>query len=186
MFGTSRLPRAAEKSQDDPSGPARELAQLRETIARNRRELQSLQGPAAEPRTARAAFELGAAIDGMEKATQKILKSAETIDESARTLAATMKTGYERGLAQDIQDQTMRIYEACHFQDLAGQRIGKAIAALRAVEEHVARMTALWDGHAAQPTAAAGRAGDHRLINGPKLDGDSGHASQHDIDKMFG
>jgi hypothetical protein len=24
------------------------------------------------------------------------------------------------------------------------------------------------------------------LINGPKLDGDSGHASQHDIDKMFG
>jgi hypothetical protein len=24
------------------------------------------------------------------------------------------------------------------------------------------------------------------LINGPKLDGDAGHASQRDIDKMFG
>ena len=30
---------------------------------------------------ARAAGELGAAVDGMEKATQKILKSAEVIDE---------------------------------------------------------------------------------------------------------
>ena len=30
------------------------------------------------------------------------------------------------------------------------------------------------------------RDGDARLLNGPKLDGDVGHASQDDIDAMFG
>ena len=35
---------------------------------------------------------------------------------------------------------------------------------------------------------AGGQAGHGRprLLNGPKLDGDPGHASQHDIDAMFG
>ena len=88
----------------------------------------------------RAAGELGAAIDGMEKATQKILKSTEVIDESARTLAAALKTDYERGLAQDIQDQVVQIYEACNFQDLAGQRIGKVIETLTMIEDTVAAM----------------------------------------------
>jgi hypothetical protein len=33
---------------------------------------------------------------------------------------------------------------------------------------------------------AAQHARGRSLINGPKLDGDAGHASQHDIDAMFG
>jgi chemotaxis protein CheZ len=37
----------------------------------------------------------------------------------------------------------------------------------------------------AEPPAKALRAG-HTLLNGPKLDDDVGHASQSDIDKMFG
>ena len=134
----------------------------------------------------RAAYELGAAIDGMEKATQKILKGTEIIDESARTLAATLKTGYERGLAQDIQEQTVRIYEACHFQDLAGQRIGKAIAALNAVEAARDAHDRAVEGHAPHPAAAANHSAGRRLVNGPRLDGDADHASQRDIDKMFG
>ncbi len=191
MFGHHRVthaPRASEQTHEDQAGLAREFAPLREIIARSKRELTALQGPASEPRMSRAAYELGAAIDGMEKAAQKILKSTEIIDESARTLAATLKIGYERGLTQDIQEQTMRIYEACHFQDLAGQRIGKAIAALNAVEQHVASMIALWDnlGHAPQQAMAANHSAGRVPIHGPRLDGDAGHASQRDIDKMFG
>jgi chemotaxis protein CheZ len=182
MFGKSRM--APERPRDDPSGLARELAELRATFEQNRRELQSLQGHAGEPRMTRAAYELGAAVDGMEKAAHKIIKSTEMIDESAKTLAATMKTGYERGLAQDIQEQAMRIYETCHFQDLAGQRIGKAIAALNTIEKHVARMVALCNGDAPHVTTTVRPA--RSLINGPRLDGDTGHASQRDIDKMFG
>jgi chemotaxis protein CheZ len=177
--------RAPARAADKPQNIGRELAQMRDTIVRNKRELMNLHGGANEPRMIRAAFELGAAIDGMEKATQTILKSTEAIDESAKTLAVTLQSGYEHGLAQEIQEQTVRIYEACNFQDLAGQRIGKAIAALQTIEEHVTRMLAQWDEIATAAPAAAPSC-EPTLINGPKLDGDKGHATQRDIDAMFG
>ncbi len=161
----------------------RELASVQDTIARNRRDLAGLIGDGKERRLTRAAGELGAAIAGMEKATQKILHEAEGIDECARALAATLKTDYERGLAQDIQEHTVKIYEASNFQDLAGQRIAKVIAALDLVEE---RLSAMLDGCNGRAAAAPKPAPANGLINGPKLDGDAGHASQGDIDAMFG
>jgi hypothetical protein len=60
-----------------------ELAQIQEAITRNKRELASLIGDGKERRMARAGDELRAAVDGMDYATQKILKSVEAIDESA-------------------------------------------------------------------------------------------------------
>lgn len=177
----ARAPVASKPARPDAD---RDLGVLRDMIARSKREMLALQGGAAEPRMTRAAYELGAAIDGMERATQKILKCSEAIDESARTLAVTLKTPYNIGLAQEIQEQTMRIYEACNFQDLAGQRIGKAIAALQVIEEHIERMMALW---AECPVPAApAKPADAHLLYGPKLDGDRGHASQSDIDAIFG
>ena len=94
---------------------------------------------------------------------------------------------YERGLAQDIQEHVVRIYEACNFQDLAGQRIGKVIAHAQAgrgaARDRCWRHSkTAFRRSADQPPAAAPA---RELINGPKLDGDAGHASQHDIDTMF-
>lgn len=163
----------------------RELESVYDAIDRSKRELIALHGNAAEdPRLPRAERELGAAIGAMESATQKIIKAAEAADESARNLTATLKDDYKRGLAQDIQDNVVQIYEACHFQDLTGQRINKAIAALQSIDQGLARVFEIWGGldqfrrHAPAPS--------HKLINGPKLEGDAGHASQHDIDRMFG
>ena len=93
---------------------------MRDTIARSERELAALRGGVPLPRLQN---ELGAAIGGMDDATQKILRSTEAIDESARALSATLKDDYKRGLAQEILEQAVQIYEACNFQDLAGQRI---------------------------------------------------------------
>jgi chemotaxis protein CheZ len=90
-----------------------------------------------DKRMTRAAGDLGAAVEATEKATDKILQAAEAIEACARTLAAR-----EAGLARDIQDQLLRIYEACTFQDLAGQRIGKAIATLGLVEDGMASLVA--------------------------------------------
>jgi chemotaxis protein CheZ len=165
-----------------------ELAQLHDAIARNRRELSALIGDSHDRRMAHAAGELGAAVEGMEKATVKILKSTEVIDESARTLAASVKTDYERGLTQDIQDQVVKIYEACNFQDLGGQRIGNVIAILNMIEDRVNGMLERCTAQpieaptlisSAKPTAASS------LINGPRLDGASGHTNQNDIDALF-
>ncbi|MGH6664248.1 MAG: protein phosphatase CheZ [Pseudolabrys sp.] len=192
MFGgrVAAKPTAGDsKARTEPAGDTlrkfqAELALLHDALARNKRELAALIGDGEQRRMARAAGELGAAIEGMEKATVKILKSTEVIDESARALAASVKNDYERGLTQDIQDQVVQIYEACNFQDLGGQRIGNVIATLNAIEDQVNGMLARCklqaaDASVAKPAAAPG------LLNGPRLDGASGHTSQSDIDSMF-
>lgn len=182
--GLARAPR--ESKAPAPAEPSsRELAQLRDTIALQKRDLAALLDKGKERRMARAAGELGAAVDGMEKATDKILKSAEAIDDSARALATTLKGDYERGLTQDIQEHVVHIYEACNFQDLAGQRIGKVVATLHMIEEQLVAMLARCNGGIEVPATALPASG-HGLINGPRLDGDTGHTNQRDIDKLFG
>src|SRR5450631_1557380 len=178
----------ARAEQPDADGTVqslkRELALLHDAIARNKRELAVLIGDGRERRMAHAAGKLGAAVEGMEKATEKILKSTEVIDESAKALAASLKDDYKRGLAQEIQDHVVKIYEACNFQDLSGQRIGHVVETLNMIEDQV---EAMLDRHKGRPgeAPAAKPVSDHGLLNGPRLDGDSGHTNQIDIDKMF-
>jgi chemotaxis protein CheZ len=163
----------------------RELARLHDAIEHNKRELGVLIGEGRERRMAHAAGKLGAAVEGMEKATEKILKSAEVIDESARALTAALKTDYERGLAQDIQDHVVKIFEACNFQDLSGQRIGHVIETLNTIEDQVEAMLER-DARTPGEAPAAKPPSGPSLLNGPRLDGDSGHTSQSAIDAMFG
>ncbi len=179
--------RGGEGGNADLAGLREELALIHDAVGRTKRELAALTGAGhAGPHVSRATGELNAVAGATEKATQKILRAAEEIDENAKTLAAAVKN--EQGLAQDIQDQVVQIYEACNFQDLAGQRIGKVMVTLKVVEEHVARMLEIWNGieQGKMHNAAASRQRpEGRLVNGPKLNGDPGHASQRDIDKMF-
>ncbi len=177
---------AAQPVTDDANVQAlkRELARLHDAIAHNKRELGVLIGEGRERRMAHAAGKLGAAVEGMEKATEKILKSSEVIDESARALAASLKTDYQRGLAQDIQDHVVKIFEACNFQDLSGQRIGHVIETLNTIEDQVEAMLGR-DLHAPGEAPAAKPSAGQGLLNGPRLDGDSGHTSQSDIDAFY-
>ena len=126
----------------------------------------------------RSQHELSAAVTDMENGTQNILRSAENADEAARNLVASLHDDYKRGLAQDVVDHVTRIYEHCNFQDLAGQRLSKVAAILRTLDAKLARIAEKWNG---------GQGRDERpaLVNGPKLDGDRGHTSQAEIDRMF-
>jgi chemotaxis protein CheZ len=162
----------------------RELAQLNDAVAHTMRELGALIGDSRERHMARAAGKLGTAIEAMEQATEKILKSTEVIEDSTKALATAMKTDYERGLAQEIQDHVVKIYEACNFQDLSGQRIGHVIETLTTIEDRVESML---DRHQRRPCdwSAAKPGCGETLLNGPRLDGDSGHTSQQDIDILF-
>jgi chemotaxis protein CheZ len=184
-------PKAAHACRERPDAAdsavqalKRELALLQDTIARNKRELAALIGDGHDRRMAHAAGKLGAAVEGMEKATVKILKSTEVIDDSAKALAAALKTDYERDLAQDIQDHVVKIYEACNFQDLAGQRIGNVIATLNMIDDQVASILDRCRGQPGDTPAAEPFSG-RGLLHGPRLDGASGHTSQSDIDVLF-
>ncbi|MGY4257034.1 chemotaxis regulatin CheY-phosphate phosphatase CheZ [Bradyrhizobium sp. USDA 4516] len=133
--------------------------------------------------------ELGAVVGGTEQATQQILEAVEAIDQAASALANNVTPDQQKRLSEDIQERVVSIFEACNFQDLTGQRISKVMQTMKFIEQHINEMMKIWGGVDAikshVPAIVDTREGDARLLNGPKLDGDAGHASQDDIDAMF-
>jgi len=127
-------------------------------------------------RLARGAAELACAMESMEKACGTVLEVAERTNEQARQLAASAETDDMRALARVIHEQMTRIFELCHFHDLAGQRIEKVIALLTGLDERLS-------GFASPPELALAGSG---MGNGPRLDGASGHVGQDEIDALFG
>ncbi len=73
-----------------------------------------------------ATDELDAIVGHTAQATNAILESCETLDEVSATVVGDA--------AAKLQDATTRIYEACSFQDITGQRITKIVATLKTIE----------------------------------------------------
>jgi chemotaxis protein CheZ len=167
-----------------------ELDLIYDAINRTKQELATVHVTGFEgPEMARVTNELDAIVGGTEHATEQILSNAEEIDQMASTLAARLKDEQDRALVADAQERVIKIFEACNFQDLTGQRITKVVGTLKFIETHIVRMMEIWGGLEAfkdiAPEPIAQRDGDARLLNGPKVEGETGHASQDDIDALF-
>jgi chemotaxis protein CheZ len=167
-----------------------ELDLIYEAINQTKHEIATLHATGFEgPEMKRVTHELDAIVDGTENATESILAAAEFIDQTANSLSASIKNEQEKAQASDIQEHVIRIFEACNFQDLTGQRITKVVATLKFIEQHIVRMMDIWGGIESfkdqEPDAIAEREGDQSLLNGPMLTGEIGHASQDDIDALF-
>jgi chemotaxis protein CheZ len=167
-----------------------ELDLIHDAISRTKREIAVLHGKSFNgEEMAKVNGELGAVVGGTEQATQQILEAAESIDQAASALSKVNSPDQQKILSEEIQERIISIYEACNFQDLTGQRITKVMATMRFIEQHINTMMEIWGGvdaikqHA--PSIVDTREGDAKLLNGPKLDGDPGHASQDDIDALF-
>ncbi len=165
-----------------------EMDVIDQAIKKTKGEMISLQDHGLDGgQMARVTQELAAVKEGTTEATDRILKAAETIEQTSSTLVAALKGGHEQGMAQDIQDQVTQIFEACNFHDLTSQRISKVVTTLKTVEDHIAQMIEIWSA-IERFTNYVGRLAppdNESMLNGPKLDGDEGHASQNDIDAMF-
>ena len=167
-----------------------ELDLIHDAISRTKREIAVLHGKSFEgEEMARVNGELGAVVGGTEEATQQILEAAESIDQAASALTKVNSPDQQKLLAEDIQERVVSIFEACNFQDLTGQRNKKVMTTMKFIENHISVMMEIWGGvdaiKAHTPAIVDTREGDARLLNGPKLDGDVGHASQDDIDALF-
>jgi chemotaxis protein CheZ len=141
------------------------------------------------PEMARVTNELDAIVGGTENATEQILTNAEEIDQLAATLAPRLKNDQNAALIADVQERVIKIFEACNFQDLTGQRITKVVSTLKFIETHILRMMEIWGGLDAFKDIEAEKMekpkGDAGLLNGPRIEGEAGHASQDDIDALF-
>lgn len=168
-----------------------ELEQMQEAILRTKSEIVSLRYEGASSDRIRSVTdELDEVVAGTEGATETILDAAEVIDSNASALAATL-SGVDAGQALEVQEQVIRIFEACNFQDITGQRITKVVNALRFIEERVESMLSIWGAGSFEGVEAAddgskddvpeGRA----LANGPSMPEADDRSSQSDIDALF-
>jgi chemotaxis protein CheZ len=167
-----------------------ELDLIYDAINRTKREIAVLHGKSFDGNEmSKVTGELGAVVGGTEEATQQILEAAEAIDQAASALAKVNSADQQKILSEEIQERVVSIFEACNFQDLTGQRISKVMTTMKFIENHITVMMDIWGGvdaiRAHAPAIIDDREGDARLLNGPKTEGDVGHASQNDIDALF-
>lgn len=167
-----------------------ELDLIYDAINRTKREIAVLHGKSFNgEEMAKVNGELGAVVGGTEEATQQILEAAESIDQAATALSKVTSPDQQKILSEEIQERVVSIFEACNFQDLTGQRISKVMTTMKFIENHITVMMDIWGGvdaiKAHAPAIVDTREGDDRLLNGPKSEGDVGHASQDDIDALF-
>jgi chemotaxis protein CheZ len=123
-----------------------------------------------------ATDELDAIVQHTAVATNAILESCETVDN-----IATKVSGDE---AAALQDAVTKIYEACSFQDITGQRITKVVTTLKTIEAKVAQIINTFDVETEpreRTEAVEGKEAD--LLNGPQLPANA--MDQSDIDKLL-
>jgi chemotaxis protein CheZ len=112
-----------------------------------------------------ATDELDAIVGHTAQATNEILDCCETLEGVAARVGPAE--------AEALQGAITRIYEACSFQDITGQRIGKVVAALKAIESRIGAVTERFGAAAGQraapPAADAAETEGRRLANGPQL-----------------
>jgi len=126
-----------------------------------------------------ATDQLDAVVGATEEATNKIMDECDAIS----TIAAALPP--EQG--EQLTAAVTRIFEACNFQDLTGQRISKVVNALKHIEGKIgALMAALGDeaGPAPAPVPVVDEDPEKKLLNGPQMPGQG--VTQDDIDRLFG
>jgi chemotaxis protein CheZ len=167
-----------------------ELVIIHNAISRTKQEIATLHVTGFHGESmSRMTHELDAVVAGTEQATQSILNMVEDIDQFATTLIESAPNKAEQETGRAIQERVVKVFEACNFQDITGQRISKVVSTWKFIENHVEKMMDIWGGMDAfkefLPETPPERQGDAALLNGPKLDEDVGHASQDDIDALF-
>jgi chemotaxis protein CheZ len=122
-----------------------------------------------------ATDELDAIIEHTASATNAILETCETLDAVAEQL-----TGEQ---AAQLQDATTRIYEACGFQDITGQRITKVVNTLKIIEAKVGQLIATFGNSSGDAPPPPPIPDEAVLLNGPQLP--TAAMDQSDIDKLL-
>ncbi|MCM2343659.1 MAG: protein phosphatase CheZ [Alphaproteobacteria bacterium] len=122
-----------------------------------------------------ATDELDAIVEATEKATDGIMESCEAIQ--------SLVSSPGPDLASKVEEQITRVYEACTFQDITGQRITKIVKTLKKIDERVSSLVGMIEGKVNAVAGVEGAAGPTSLLNGPALPQNA--ISQDDIDKLL-
>lgn len=120
-------------------------------------------------------------------ATDEILGIAEDVLSKVETLRA-MLPGPAEALLDNMEQQLGRLFEACGFQDLTGQRSTKVARLLESLDARVGNALDLMDDVEVPDEIAlqlrdTDATGEAALLNGPQTGSDG--LRQGDIDSLF-
>jgi chemotaxis protein CheZ len=154
-----------------------EVEELGRTIASAKSEIAALQfDDITDSQIPFATDELDAIVEHTATATNAILTSCETLDGVAGALNGEP--------AAKLQEATTRIYEACSFQDITGQRITKVVATLKAIEAKVIHIVATFGSSRPDTMVEVpGEVTEAALLNGPQHP--TVAMDQSDIDRLL-
>lgn len=140
-----------------------ELKDLKKVIEDSRREIGIARpGDIRTKDIPTATDELDAVVEATAQATATIMDACDGIQTAAGELGGEQ--------ANRINDEVMKIFEACSFQDITGQRIRKVVRTLTDIEQRVGHLISLLgDKAAGTGDNEDKRVGDARLLNGPQL-----------------
>jgi len=165
-----------------------EIAQMVRIITQAKEEIASIKHPMSDDdRMLSAANELDAIVLATETSTNDILAAAEAIEGQIRTISGRAPDDEDlQGMTEHIANEIIKIFEACNFQDITGQRTTKVIKTIKFIEERILAMIDIWglEAFAELPVPEQeADAGDKALMNGPQLSGMG--ISQADINALF-
>ena len=156
-----------------------EVEELALTVANARAEIAALK---ADDITAAhipsATDELDAIVAHTAVATDIILECCETLDALGPKLGGEAETA--------LQEVTTKVYEACSFQDITGQRITKIVTTLKTIERKVDHIIAIFrrdDMGGSAVVAMPSVETAITLMNGPQLP--AAAMDQTDIDALL-
>lgn len=174
----SVLAKVEANSEVSSDSIQQELADLQKIIREARSDIGAARpSDIKEKHIPTATDELDAVVESTAEATGTIMDCCDVIQEKAGEI--------EGEISQAISDEVIKIYEACSFQDLTGQRITKVVNTLKTIEDKVERMIAVLSDGVPGVDHYAGeeeQKGDG-LLNGPQLPGKG--VSQDDIDALL-
>ena len=176
-------PSAARQSKTLSAQIQTEFEAIASSIAQARKDLSEFQpGQVNSHHIPEAGRELQAIVEATENATHSIMESAEKMLELDASTLEDHQTA--------VSDEVMKIFEACSFQDITGQRVSKIVETLEEIDKRVGRITqklGLAQNAPAPEEKEEESERDRRkrelILNGPAMAGEG--VAQDDIDAMF-
>jgi len=132
--------------------------------------------------------QMDAIVEATEAATNTIMEAMESTEETNKRLRERITDPAQLMLLDQITTNANKVFEACAFQDITGQRVNKVARSITYVEQRVNALIALFgEDQIAEVkvvvTPGQEKSADEALVSGPQVDGQG--LSQDDIDKLF-
>lgn len=167
-----------------------EVVRLFEAVQKIKAEIASIKHPKSDfDHFDTVADQLQAIVGNTENATEEIMASTESILNAVRDAETAQDHDALQVALGEVAMSTNKIFEACSFQDITGQRISKIVKTMNLIEGTLNSLVVIVGEQAlaALPTdvvkevESSDKEGEP--LHGPALEGEG--ISQADIDKLF-